>query len=382
MEGRARIETEGGTSPRRGQLAVCVFLASVGSLLTGCLLDLGSLSNGGSSPSGSSSGSGGSGGSGGEGGQASCPLLDCTCASEPRVLAAGPMAADSPRGIVATSDGVYWVNQQSNEVRRLSGGGGPSELLTATLAPVAIAVTDGTVVWTAADGVHACLASSCSSSQHLVFASTVTGSLRDVAFDGQLIAWTDQGTGNQDGKTRVCPLGGACTPNDLDTQLSAPQGLAFHESSVFWVDQGNGNQNGNVHSELKVGGNYAQLAASLDLPTGIAVDDTYVYWTSWVPSGHVYRCAYASSPCDTPEDVAPAAGALARPYDIQVAEGRIYWSNTDDGSIMSCPQPGCGTDQPAVHVTGRQGLHRLAVGASCLFWTEDSGGGAVLKLAR
>ena len=49
---------------------------------------------------------------------------------------------------------------------------------------------------------------------------------------------------------------------------------------------------------------------------------------------------------------------------------------------MSCPQPGCGTAKPKVHVSGRQGLHRLAVGSSCIFWTEDGGGGAVMKIAR
>jgi hypothetical protein len=32
-----------------------------------------------------------------------------------------------------------------------------------------------------------------------------------------------------------------------------------------------------------------------------------------------------------------------------------------------------------VHVTGRQGIQRLAVGTSCLFWTEDGGGGEVVK---
>jgi DNA-binding beta-propeller fold protein YncE len=389
MERRPRLV------PRRG-----AWLAPASVLLTACLLDLGSLSNGGATSTGggaatsSSAGSGGGGGvidagddgapgDAGDGGDAAgCALLDCACASGATVIAAGAAVADIPRGVAVTADGVYWVNQQGNEVRRLPAGGGPPEQLASTPSPLSIAVSGDTVVWTADDGIHACQASSCDGTAHLVSASAAPGSLRDVAFDGQIVTWTDHGTGSQDGKARACPLAACGAPDDLDTNLTAPEGLAYHGDSAFWIDQGNGNQNGNIQRELKVGGNYAQLAAALDLPMSIAVDDTNIYWTAWLPAGHVYRCPYAAGYCNTPEDLAPAGGPLGRPFDIHVGGGRIYWSNTDDGSITSCPQPGCGGAKPKVHVTGRQGLHRLAVGASCLFWTEDGGGGAVLKMAR
>lgn len=56
-----------------------------------------------------------------------------------------------------------------------------------------------------------------------------------------------------------------------------------------------------------------QIAAALVFPTGVAADDTYVYWTEQMEAGHVYRCPYAPGYCEVPEDIAPAGAPLGRP---------------------------------------------------------------------
>jgi hypothetical protein len=362
-------------------------VVALAALSTTCVLDLGGLSGGTTTTTGQGGAAGGSASSGGgppdagPDGAGGCPLLDCSCAAGPTVLAAGTTFADLPRGLAADADGVYWVDFQGGQVmRRRASGGGP-EQLAAAVAPRALAVSGQTLVWTESDGVHACTLSSCAGTAHLVTPSLAPGSLRAVAFDGQTVAFTDLGMGPNQGKARACALG-ACTPIDLAGTLVAPEGLVQDGSLAFWIDQGNGNQNGTVQSSPTSAQAVAQIAASLDLPFGVAVDDTYVYWTQHLPAGHVYRCPRAGGYCDHPEDVAPQAGALGRPADLHLGNGRIYWTNDDDGSIRSCPQPGCGSALPTVHVTGRVGIEKLAVGSSCLFWTENGGGGAVLEVAR
>ncbi|MFT3773754.1 MAG: hypothetical protein QM820_50925 [Minicystis sp.] len=369
-------------------------------LLGACILDLDNLTSGGtgggmtsSSASGgaggmtvsSSSSTGGADVDGGDAGdgdaQTGCSLLDCSCVSGPTVIAAGAPHADSPRGIAITSDSVLWVNEQSGNVMRVGFGGTPLKIAD-TSGPRAIDTVGGVVVWTAQDGLFACTLPSCGSSKHQVFGAAAAGSLRDVAFDGQTVVFSDNGSGSNSGKVLSCAIG-SCSPISLNTNMVAPEGVELYGGRAFFLDQGNGNQNGNVSSAPKSSQILTQHAASLNFPTGVAVDDTYVYWTEREPSGHVRRCAYGSGYCDNPEDVAPAAGGLARPSDIRIGGGRIYWMNADDGSIMSCPQPGCGgSEMPKVHVSGRQSLQRLVVGASCVFWTEGGNGGAVLKMPR
>ena len=354
----------------------------MGLLCSGCILDLDGLTTASQGGQGGEAGQGGQGGGGGgAGGGAGCAVLDCCPAGEIIELARGPEIADLPRGIVVGEGGVYWVNLQGNNVVRLAASGGPPEEIAVAVAPRGLALSGQRLAWTGDDGVSTCSLPACSGDAKVVAPSLAPGSLRSVAFDGATLVFTDRGVDIGEGKARSCSAD-ACAPVDLGEGMIAPEGIVIHGGLALWVDQGNGNMNGTVSRSSKSSAGLTQIAAALLFPTGVAADDTYVYWTEQQEEGHVYRCPYAPGYCDAPEDIAPAAAPLGRPGDIQIAGGRIYWTNADDGSIRSCPQPGCGGDEPTVHVTGRQGLTRLAVGSTCLFWTENGGGGAVLKTAR
>jgi hypothetical protein len=371
--------------------AAGVVLAVAAACAPACVLDLDGLEGGVSSTGhagASSTGHGGagtstsssSGSGGGSGGSPGCALFDCSCAAAPVVVATGPTLANLPRGIALDADGLYWASSQGgNVVRFAASASAPASIVSAST-PVGVAVAGSTLVWTADDGVHACALPACSDA-HRLAKSAAVGSVQAVAFDGQALAFTDRGAGPGEGAAYACTLAG-CTPLALDDGLVAAHAVAIHAGYAFWTDEGDGNMNGSVERSPTSTKDLQQLSASLQLPAGVDADDTYAYWTEHLPGGHVYRCAIADGYCDTPEDIAPAAGGLGSPGDIHVAEGRVYWTNDDDGSIRSCPQPGCGSAMPEVHVTGRQGLERFAVGSSCLFWTEDDGGGAVLKVAR
>lgn len=366
---------------------VALAVATLSALLgPSCILDLEGLAGPGTSGAGGTAGgggqpvTGGGAGSGGAGG-AACAVLDCCPAGEPIELAHGAKIADLPRAIAVRDDGLYWVNLQGGNVVRLPSSGGPVETLAPADGPRDLALSGDTLVWTARDGVHACALPSCAASAHLVAASLAPDSLRAVAFDGATAVFTDRGAAVDDGRTRSCALA-ACSPLDLATGMKAPEGVVIDGGLAFWVDGGNGNMNGSVARSPAGEADLTQMAAERMFPKGVAVDDAYVYWTEEEAGGHVYRCPAAGTYCDTPEDIAPAGGPLGSPTDIQIAGGRIYWVSADDGAILSCPQPGCGADKPKVHVTGRQGLMRLAVNSTCLFWTENGAGGGVYKTPR
>lgn len=374
-------------SPKRTAAARTSAAAALGItfavLCSTCVLDLDGLTTPGQGGAGGTSGTGGTGGAAGGtggGGGADCPLLDCCPEGEAIQLVQGPVFADLPRGIVVRDDGVYWVNIQGGNVLRMPAAGGEPEPIALAASPRGLALSGDTLAWTASDGVYVCTLPSCSDAQ-MIAPSLAAESLRWLAFDGATMVFTDRGEGEGDGRTRSCSVDG-CRPIDLADNMIAPEGVTLEGGLAFWVDQGNGNDNGLVGRSPKDSASVKQVAAALDLPSGVAADETYVYWTEQTASGHVYRCAFAEGYCDAPEDIAPAAGPLARPGDIQIGGGRIYWMNADDGSIMSCPQPGCGAQMPEVHATGRTGLSRLAVGSFCLFWTENGRGGAVMKTAR
>jgi hypothetical protein len=263
---------------------------------------------------------------------------------------------------------------------RMDGDGGTAVLSTAN-APIAIAVVNDVVVWADDEGVHACTATKCAMTAALVHPASAPGTVQSLAYDGQTVAWSDRVQANG-GQTLSCSLGACGTPAVLLSGELAPLGVALLGGSVFWADQGTGNQNGNINVGLKVGGSFTQVSAQLNLPTGIAADATYVYWTEWIPGGRILRCPYAAGNCPNPTDAAASAGPLGRPLDITLGGGRMYWSNTDMGSILSCPTPDCGAAPPKVHASGRQGLRHVAVNATCLFWTDDTGGGSVLRVPR
>jgi len=253
--------------------------------------------------------------------------------------------------------------------------------LAAASAPTSIAVAGGYAVWAAQDGVFGCTVASCAQSLVKIVAPTLSGSIQGVAYDGQYVYFTDQGTGAMDGTAGRCPpLAGCPSAVSLGTALDVPLGISLFGTLVFWTAEANGNQNGAVFKSAKSGGGPFQVSASLDLPTAVAADSVYAYWTQSTPAGGtVSRCAYGPGYCMTTDDLAVG---LSAPLDLALGGGRIYWTDSGDGQVLSCLATGCGTGAPRQHASGRTGLRHLALGAACVFWTDDQGGGSVSKVAR
>lgn len=205
-----------------------------------------------------------------------------------------------------------------------------------------------------------------------------------MVLEGTTAYWTDRGAGTSanDGVVRRCDVESCTGAEVLAAGQFRPHGLVLSTGLVFWTNQGDGFETGSLFSRPKGNGNPSDVSQGLRLPAGVAADDLYAYWARGTSDGRILRCSYLEGYCDEPADVAPAAGDLGHPSDVVLGGARLYFSTTDDGAVRSCPVPQCGQELPKVHVSGRTALGRIAVGASCLFWTDGENGGRVMKVAR
>ena len=367
----------------RGLAALAVLAVALG----GCILDLGGLTGGPPDGSGGAPGTSSTSGSsasstaasgGGDGGASVLACQPCPaggCAAQ--VLAAFP-DVNGPSAIAVTDEGLYWANQGSGTVMRLAAGGPPATLSTAS-APTAVAVSAGYAVWAAQDGVYGCAVASCASPVKIA-APTVSGSIQGVAYDGQYVYFTDQGTGASDGAVVRCPPQAGCPARvTLGMGFDLPLGIALLDTQVFWTDLGNGNQNGSVYQSPKGSSAPLAIGTSLNLPTGVAADGTYAYWTEATATGGKVRRCPSGIYCMTPEDLATG---LAAPLGLAIGGGRVYWADSGDGNVLSCPSTGCGTASPMIHASGRTGAVAVALGNTCLFWADEVGGGSIAGVGR
>jgi len=355
---------------KRRAAALLPMAAAIALSTSACILDLSDLS------AQYGAGGGGSAQQGSVLGCDPCPNGDCA----PSVVANGLDVANEPWDVAVGSDGVYWVNQAGGRVMRLVEGAAVPETLTTSVGPSAIAVGGGRVFWSAQDAIWMCPVSGCDAGKQQLSQAIAPGSPGRITFDGLLVYFTDHGTTSSNGRVMACDPASCAQPTVLSGDRFAPDDIVTQGSSVFWADLGDGQGNGTVFRSPKTGGP-SQIISALFLPTAVAADGSYVYFLESVPGGKVQRCPVSGGYCNTPEDIAPA-DAFKKPFDLVISGGRIYWSNVEDGSIRSCPTPGCSGEAPRVHVSGRQGLRRFALGGSCIFWVDDTSGGSVMKVGR
>lgn len=73
-----------------------------------------------------------------------------------------------------------------------------------------------------------------------------------------------------------------------------------------------------------------------------------------------------------PEDAAPSRVVIASgqhaPTGIAVNDSHVYFASRDDGTIVRCPRAGCGNNAPEVLLNGADHPIALALDASHLYW--------------
>jgi hypothetical protein len=262
--------------------------------------------------------------------------------------------------------------------------------------PGSLAVSGANLIWTvsgtgptfADGGIRYCNRNGCAVAGGSVLVANYKSAL-GVAVDATT-AYFGQLT--NPGVVSSCLLAGCGgTPTSLVSAQVYPSGVAVDDTNVYFASYGSGKADGSITLCAKGGcGDMPTTLASAQFAvSGLALDATTVYWTSQgtAPNfndGKVLSCVKTG--CGNSPTVI-ATGQLGA-YDIVVDGSVVYWENRGtrpnltDGSIVSCPKTGCPGSGPTVLAAGQLDPTGLAIDATTLYWGSYSLSGAVKKLAR
>jgi hypothetical protein len=159
---------------------------------------------------------------------------------------------------------------------------------------------------------------------------------------------------------------GACQPVVLASGIDAPVGLALDSSFVYFTSP-----SGGTVSKVPVGGgNLVPIATGESSPTGIAVDAVNVYWSDATAGGNIMKAAL---PNGSPK---PVATGLATPFWITTDGTNVYCSlGGANADVIQVPVTG-GT--PSNIATGQMFPYGMAIDANNVYWGSNSNTG-VLK---
>jgi hypothetical protein len=153
----------------------------------------------------------------------------------------------------------------------------------------------------------------------------------DVLVDGANAYWTVSQAGHID----TCALSN-CKVSQIAVSQKGPQYLATDGQLLYWTNDGSGNgtPDGSVVQSSFDGKTQVTIAGNLPSPRGLVVDSGYVYWANFVNhnsgSGTVMKCP-VGAPCATPTVLAQG---LRAPFGVATDALYVYWGDDGDGTIM------------------------------------------------
>jgi hypothetical protein len=216
---------------------------------------------------------------------------------------------------------------------------------------------------------HDCLGGTCSggSCQPVELVSGYTN-LENIAVDATNLYWVDNDV--QNGAVYYCQKA-SCQPTVMTIWTeTVPFGITQDSLGVYWAES-------DSPAEIDMwprGGNVTPIVTNADLAGYPVTDTNGVYWVNQLssPNGSI-----AFAPRTGAVDAGSIlASGLGTPMGLALSGGVLYWTAFDDGTLGSCPVPGC---SPVTTYNVGGAPIGIVVEGTTMYWANDVPPGSVLS---
>jgi hypothetical protein len=210
-----------------------------------------------------------------------CPIAGCPAGSDTPFIA----GTQSPTQIGVDATHVYWHSNGGALHRAAHGGGAPEEIITGVGNHGDIQAIGAALYWTSrgGDNVAMCSDMAACDATRTVLAQGI-GDVTRFAFDaGYVYYGTEQGSADI---IERLPLGGG-PPERIADNRQAISGIAVNDSHVYWTE----NEGDMVARRAKDGSGTIAVLGSYDGPSDIDVHDGFAYVTV-LGTGEVVRLSW------------------------------------------------------------------------------------------
>jgi len=188
-----------------------------------------------------------------------------------------------------------------------------------------------------------------------------------IAVDERFVYWS-----NEDGPSvSKAPIDGSAVPTDVVTDQANPDGVTVDSANVYWNAYGKSSLGDTVVAKMPKGGGPAVvLASGKGGGQDLLVDSTHVYWLTGF--GQLWRVPIAGGAADRLADGQGVARYLWLTADT------IHWTSSSYGNVMALPK---NSSEPIEIATGQNNPHGIAAIDRDVYWTNTDDG-TIMHVAR